>query len=93
MKGKLIYFISNILIFLLLLWLAKGKSGGDIFLILSYSVLTIIQILYCLFFTKVKDNVIGIILGICLSFILFKIVDNQQSKQEIKMIDETLKLN
>jgi hypothetical protein len=93
MKGKFLYFISNVLMFLLLLWFARGKSGGDIFLILSYSVFTIVQILFCIFFTRVKENVIGIIWALVLSFILFKIVDNQQSKQEIKMIDETLKMN
>jgi predicted neutral ceramidase superfamily lipid hydrolase len=90
MKNKLIYFVSNILIFLLILWFAKGQSGGDIFLILAYGTLTFVQIIFCIVFTKNKENVLGIIFGIILSIVLFKIIDNQQSKQETKMIDETL---
>lgn len=93
MKGRLLYFILNVLIFLFILCSAKGESGGDIFLIISYATLTIFQIVFCLIFTKDKENVLEIIIGIVVCFILFKIINNQQSKQETKFIRETMKIN
>jgi tryptophan-rich sensory protein len=93
MKNKIVYFTINVSIFILLLWLSKGKSGGDIFLILSYSILTVIQFIYCLLFAKIKEDLIGIIAGIIISVFIFKVVDNQQSKQEIKVINENLKIS
>ena len=93
MKNKIMNFIINVSIFILLLWLFKGKSGGDIFLILSYSILTVIQFIYCLLFAKIKEDLIGIIVGIIISVFIFKVADNQQSKQEIKVINENLKIS
>lgn len=86
------HFAINTLVFMLLLIFAHNKSGGDIFMILFYSIATFLQIIISLFFKMNTETIIGICLAVLTSITVFKIVDKNKAKQKIEMIEGKLNM-
>jgi len=94
--------VGNFLItagyFSILLGLTKGVSGGDIFLIIATASLALVHfIVVTAVFFRTRKNIIkcliGILLGLLLAFIIYKILQCELLHNETKVTVMNIKLS